>query len=304
MTGSASAQVSRAKRPWYHPMTLARWLFMFGLAGYAAICVYFYLSQTGMIYEGATVPFSMSAATQQAASAGLVPWQPTTPGAAGPQGYVQPAFSSPAKRGTVVFFHGNGESAWLWVDEIAPFTQRGFRVFLYEYPGYGGRPGVPSEKTIVPDARALIRSLAQAGYGPVYVWGESLGSGVAAAVCADENLPVQGLTLMTAWDNIANVALSYYPYLPVRPFMVDQYDSVTNLEHFPHPVCVIYGDEDETVLPALSLHLFARLPKPKKIMVMKGYGHGDWPRSPELPWWDEALNFIAPNTGLNSRTTP
>jgi hypothetical protein len=27
---------------------------------------------------------------------------------------------------------------------------------------------------------------------------------------------------------------------------------------------------------------------------MRGYGHGDWPRSPELPWWDEALDFIAP----------
>ena len=62
---------------------------------------------------------------------------------------------------------------------------------------------VPSEKTIVPDARALIRSLAQAGYGPIYVWGQSLGAGVAAAVCADESLPVQGLTLVTPWDTIA-----------------------------------------------------------------------------------------------------
>jgi pimeloyl-ACP methyl ester carboxylesterase len=57
---------------------------------------------------------------------------------------------------------------------------------------------------------------------------------------------------------------------------------------------VIYGDKDPTVPPALSLNLFAHLPEPKKMMVMKGYGHGDWPRSPELPWWDDALNFIAP----------
>jgi hypothetical protein len=236
----------------------------------------------------------VEAATKEAASAGLVAWTRTTPGAAGPQGYVQPNFASPAPRGTIVFFHGNGESAWLWVDQIAPFTQRGFRVFLYEYPGYGGRPGIPSEKAIVPDARALIRSLAEAGYGPIYVWGESLGSGVAAAVCADEGLPVHGLTLVTAWDNIANVGLSYYPYLPVRLFMIDKYDSIANLEHFQHPVCVICGDEDSTVLPALSSNLFGHLPEPKKMMVMKGYGHGDWPRSPELPWWDEALNFIAP----------
>jgi len=294
MKRSGSAQVLPAKRTLYHPLVLAQQLVILALIGYVTVGVYLFFMQTGMIYEGSTTPLSIESATQEAASAGLVPWEHTTPGAFGPQGYVQPNFAVPAPRGTVVFFHGNGESAWLWGDQVAPFTQRGFRVFLYEYPGYGGRPGVPSEKTIVPDAQALVRSLAQAGYGPVYVWGESLGSGVAAAVCADESLPVHGLTLVTAWDNIANVALSYYPYLPVRPFMIDKYDSIANLEHFQHPICVIRGDKDSTILPALSLNLFAHLPGPKKMMLMKGYGHGDWPRSPELPWWDEALNFIAP----------
>ena len=294
MTGSDSARHLPAKRRWYHPFTLARWLFVVALIGYAAICVYLFVFQGSMIYEGSTTPFSPAAATREAAAAGLVPWEHSTPGAAGPQGYVQPNFASPAPRGTIVFFHGNGESAWLWVDEVAPFTQRGFRVFLYEYPGYGGRPGVPSEKTLVPDAQALIHSLAKAGFGPVYVWGESLGSGVAAAVCADEDLPVRGLTLVTPWDNIANVGQSYYPYLPIRPFMIDKYDSIANLKHFRRPICVIYGDQDPTVPPALSLNLFAHLPEPKRLMAMKGSGHGDWPRPPA--WWDEVLNFIAPKT--------
>jgi len=269
-------------------------VFVLVLVGYAAACGYLFFNQDSMIYEGAAVPISVETATREAAAVGLVPWKGMTTGAAGSQGFVQPNFAAPAPRGTIVFFHGNGESAWLWVDEIAPFARRGFRVFLYEYPGYGGRAGSPSEKAIVPDARALIRSLDKSGYGPVYVWGESLGSGVAAAVCADEGLPVRGLTLVTAWDNIANVALSYYPYVPVRSFMKDRYDSAANLKNFRRPVCVIYGDEDSTVLPALSLNLYAHLPEPKKLMLMRGHGHGDWPRSPELPWWDEALDFMAP----------
>ena len=294
MTGSDSDQVQRSRRRWYHPAIIAQWLFGLAVIGYAAMCLYFFFMQTKLIYEGSTSPVSVEAATREAAAVGLVAWNRTRTGAAGPQGYTQPNFVSPAPRGTIVFFHGNGESAWLWVDQIAPFSQRGFRVFLYEYPGYGGRPGIPSERAIVPDARALVRSLAQAGYGPIFVWGESLGSGVAAAVCADESLPVHGLTLVTAWDNIANVGHSYYPYLPVRQFMIDKYDSIKNLERFQHPICVICGDEDSTVLPALSKNLFAHMPGPKKMMVMKGYGHGDWPRSADLPWWDEALDFIAP----------
>ena len=64
---------------------------------------------------------------------------------------------------------------------------------------------------------------------------------MAAAVCADKSLPIEGLILATPWDNIANVGLSLFPYLPIRLLMIDKYDSITNLQHFGHPICVIRG---------------------------------------------------------------
>ena len=30
------------------------------------------------------------------------------------------------------------------------------------------------------------------------------------------------------------------------------------------------------------------------MILQSGYGHGDWPVEPNLTWWDEALDFIAP----------
>jgi pimeloyl-ACP methyl ester carboxylesterase len=299
MAASPSAAPARLARPWYHPLRVTRVLVICATIAYAAFGIYLYAMQTHMIYEGYSVPVSVPEAVRLAKAVDLVPWAPTTPGAKGPQGYVRPDFALPAPRGTIVFFHGNGESAWEWVHEVAPFTQRGFRVFLYEYPGYGGRPGVPAEKTIVPDARAVVRSLDDAGFGPIYLWGESLGSGVAAAVCADQSLPIKGLTLVAPWDALPNVAASYYPCFPVRFLMTDQYDSIASLKHFRHPICVIRGDLDETIPPALSINLFAHLPNPKKMIVKTGYGHGDWPESPELPWWDEAVDFIAPRSSGN-----
>jgi pimeloyl-ACP methyl ester carboxylesterase len=275
-----------AKRHWYHPVALTQRLALYAVIGYVTICVYLFSMQTRMIYVGSTDPVPTQVAVREAKTSGLVPWDHTTPGATAPQGYVRPDFAAPAPRGTIVCFHGNGEHAWEGTDEVSAFTQRGFRVFLYEYPGYGGRPGRPSEAAIVPDARALIRSLIQAGYGPIYVWGRSLGAGVAAAVCADTSLPIQGLTLASPWDNIA-------PYLPIRLLMTDKYDSIANLTNFQHPICVIRGDKDGTIPPQLSLNLFQHLPEPKKMILMQGYGHGDWPNSPALPWWDDALNFIA-----------
>lgn len=265
---------------------------------------YLYFTQTSLLYEGYATPVVPSEARTLAKAVGLTPWYAPGAEASGPQGYVQTDFAKLAPRGTVFFLHGNGESAWEWVEQVAPFTRRGFRVFLYEYPGFGGRPGTPSEKTIVPDARAVIRALAGVGLGPVYVWGQSLGSGVAAAVCADPTLPIQGLTLVTPWDTLPNVGALMYPYYPVRLFMHDRYDSIANLQHFGHPVCLILGDRDDTILPALSRNLFAHLPNPKKMILKAGYGHGDWPIAPELPWWDEALDFIAPKAGAVVTKSP
>jgi pimeloyl-ACP methyl ester carboxylesterase len=256
--------------------------------------VYLSAMQTRMIYVGVTHPLTTEEAVHDAKVMGMMPWDHTTPGATAPQGYVRPDFRDPAPRGTIVLFHGNGEFAWMRPEEVTALTQRGFRVFAYEYPGYGGRPGQPSETAIVPDARAVIRSLDQAGFGPVYVWGQSLGAGVAAAVCGDPTLPVKGLGLITAWDNLANVGLSFYPFIPIRLLLIDKYDSIANLQHFPHPICVMRSEHDEIIPPPLSLNLFAHLPEPKKMILFENCGHNDWPDDPALLWWDDALNFIAP----------
>jgi alpha-beta hydrolase superfamily lysophospholipase len=294
MAAPASDRTLVPKRRWYHPLELAKRLAIYALIAYVTVCVYLFSMQTRMVYAGVTHPLSTEMAIHDAKGAGLVPWDHTTPGAAAPQGYVRPDFAASIPRGTIVLFHGNGEFAWMRPEEVDALTRRGFRVFLYEYPGFGGRPGKPSEKVIVPDGQAVIRALAQAGYGPIYVWGQSLGAGVAAAVCADTSLPVQGLVLMTPWDNIANVGLFYYPYIPVRLLMIDKYDSIANLQSFAHPICVIRSENDEIIPPPLSLNLYAHLPEPKKVIEFKDCGHNDWPDSPELAWWDDALDFIAP----------
>ena len=284
------------KKPWYRPAGLAKRFALCAAVVYTAICVFLYSIQSALTYpiKQTGADLSTEVAVTYAKSLGLEPWNQTSPGASAPQGFVRHDFGQPAPRGTIVVFHGNGGAAFNRLAYVAAFTRRGFRTFLYEYPGYGGRPGQPSEKAIVPDARALVRSLDQAGYGPVYICGESLGAGVAAAVCADPTMPVHGLILITPWDNIANVGLSIYPWIPVRLLMIDKYDSVANLAHFSHPICVTQSENDEVIPAALTENLYAHLPQTRKLILQKGCGHNDWPNAPELPWWDDALNFIAP----------
>ena len=152
-------------RPWYYPAALARRLINY----YLLICVALFLMQNSLLFPrwmtGAVL--SREVATENAASVGLVPWDHSSPGISSPQGYVSSNFAKPAPRGTIVVFHGNAGCAFERTYYVDAFAPRGFRTFLYEYPGYGGRPGSPCAVSIVADAQALIRSLDQAGYGPI-----------------------------------------------------------------------------------------------------------------------------------------
>jgi len=281
-----------ADRRWYHPVALARRVINY----YLFICMALFFLQNWLLFPraatGAVLP--KEDAISAAGGVGLVPWDyPTTP-ATSPQGYVPRDFAKAAPRGTIVVFHGNGGWAFSRTYYVDAFAGRGFRTFLYEYPGYGGRPGSPSSGSIIGDGRALIRSLDQAGYGPVYVWGESVGSGLAAEICNDPTLPVHGLTLLTPWDSLSNAASVYYPFVPVSLLLWDKYDSIANLQKFPHPICVVCSQNDEVLPVRLGLNLYDHLPGPKKLIVQPDCGHNDWPMGPDLPWWNEALNFIAP----------
>jgi pimeloyl-ACP methyl ester carboxylesterase len=278
--------------PWWHPLKiLARVLICLSLA-FIGLCVLLYAVQGKLIYPAAGQAFTHAQLQTEMRAAGVEAWSPEKD--IDPQGFVLPGFRDPAPRGTVVVLHGNGEYAWYHAETARELRQRGFRAFLYEYPGYGGRPGSPSEKTIVPEVQAVIRALDKAGLGPVYIWGQSLGAGVAAAACADESLPVRGLLLITPWDTLPNVGASVYPFIPVHLLMIDRYNSVANLAHFQHPIFLARSDHDEVIPPPLSMNLYAHLPEPKKEIVFENAGHNNWPGNTADSWLDEALDFIAP----------
>jgi alpha-beta hydrolase superfamily lysophospholipase len=270
---------------------------------YLLVCIALFLLQNSLLFPRwiAGAVMSKNEAIKRAASLGLVPWTPANSAEVSPQGFVPPNFARPEPRGTVVVFHGNGDLAFNLGFYVDAFAQRGFRTFLYEYPGYGGRPGSPCAASIISDAQALIRSLDQAGFGPVYVWGQSIGSGVAAEVCADPTLPVHGLTLVTPWDTLTHASAFHYPFAPVAVLLWDKYDSIANLQKFLHPICIICGTKDPVIPLPLGLNLYKHLSGPKKLILQEGYGHGDWPISPELTWWDDALDFVAPKSNLAKR---
>jgi hypothetical protein len=86
---------------------------------------------------------------------------------------------------TAILFHGNAGLALDRAYLVPTFTNRGLRLILAEYPGYGARGGTPAESSLVADAAALYATVvAMHPNVPVLLVGESLGTGVAVQVAA------------------------------------------------------------------------------------------------------------------------
>lgn len=256
---------------------------LFAGIGYLFICAVLFLTQRQMLY----FPDAIKLSPAQVSELGLRHW----PSVERFHGFVAQQ-EPPDVQGTIILFHGNAGAAVHRLFYVKALARQHFRVLLAEYPGYGGRPGAPAEATLVEDAKATMQ-LAYSQFGPpLYVWGESLGCGVAAAAVRQAEVPIAGLVLFLPWDSLANVAASHYPWVPVRWLLRDRYDSVTNLQDFKGPIAVVLAGEDEVIPVHHGKQLYAQLSTTKKLWVMPGAGHNTMPVGADQSWWREVAVFL------------
>ncbi len=254
-----------------------------------------YLNQNQFLYL--RQPVSLSETLRLAQKFHLLLWPESNPNY---KGLIDSNVMEKATRGTIICVHGNANDATARRFDIDALKPLGFNVLLYEYPGYGSRPGNPNEIAIISDLKSTILEAAKKLGEPVYLWGESLGAGVVASVAADPSLPIKGLVLVTPWDRLNSVAQFRYWYLPTAYLLHDRYNSGENLQKFHFPVAVAISDHDEIIPPRFAQNLYSLLPGPKKLWIFKNVGHADWPKEPNLAWWKEVTDFITSNSASAS----
>ncbi len=197
--------------------------------------------------------------------------------------------------GTLLFFHGNAGHAGHRVGYAEEASRHGWRVILIEYPGYGARPGTPAEQAIVDDAVEAV-ALARRQFGNRLVLaGESLGAGVAAAaigVLRTRGQTVDGLLLVTPWDEYANTVRHHYPWLPVRLLLKESYSSVENLRGYDGPSVIIVAENDRVIPARLGRALFDTLQGKKELLVVDGGEHNDWYYRVDAAWWKRVSEML------------
>jgi hypothetical protein len=190
-------------------------------------------------------------------------------------GWFVPA-SGPARGTTVVVFNGNGGNRASRAPLAAQLARHGVATLLFDYRGYGGNPGTPSEKGLAADARAAVRHVVSRpdveGDRIIYL-GESLGSGVAVGLAVER--PPFALILRSPFTSLVDIGRLHYPFLPVRLVLRDRFPSLARIASLESPLLVIATDKDDVVPTAQSERLYNAAASPKRLVIIEGAGHND-----------------------------
>lgn len=258
------------------------------VAIYCIIGLFVFLFQHKLLYYPQT--YSLDQAVTDAKQHQLHLWPEANENYHGFISVESPATS----KGIILVFHGNAGSALDRTFYTDILQNLGYGVILVEYPGYGAKLGVIREQTLVAAARQTALITKEHFNKPLIILGESLGCGIAAAVAGTSTLSVDGVILITPWDTLGDVAQSHYWYLPARWFVKDTYDNISYLRNFPGPVAVIMAEQDSLVPNKHTRHLYESLGRKKRLWILKGAGHNDWPDAVDSGWWKEVMDFILP----------
>jgi uncharacterized protein len=207
----------------------------------------------------------------------------------------------PPAQNRIVVFHGNAGFA---LDRECfatgfEFLDSGkiWEVYLFEYPGYGARPGEPGEENFQAAAKAALDQLRRADSRPIFLLGESIGSGVACHLAGDSTEAIAGLVLVTPFTNLADVASFHYPIFPVRLLLRDRYDNRAALERYDGPVAVLLAGRDDVIPTQFGRALFDDYADPKRLWIQNNAMHNTLDYDVSAAWWFEVTDFLIHDQG-------
>ncbi len=189
----------------------------------------------------------------------------------------------------VIYFGGNAEETSWMLEELR--NAPGVAWLIVSYRGYGLSEGSPGEAALVSDALQWFdHAMTLPGADPkrTYVFGRSLGSGVAVALAAER--PVAGLILATPYDSLAAVAKRYYWYLPVDLLLKHRFDSIAKAPTLRQPLLCLIAQRDEVIPSVHGERLFDAWGGPKRKVILEEAGHNTTDDHPLF--WSSIRDFV------------
>ena len=209
---------------------------------------------------------------------------------------------APASRdlaAVAVVFNGNAGDRSFRAPLAGALSTAGLSVLLFDYRGYGGNPGSPSEHGLIADARAArayVASRDDVDPARIVYFGESLGSAVAVALSLEH--PPAALVLRSPFTSLTDMGRLHYAFLPVRQLLRDRFDAIDQIPGLTCPVLVIAGDNDTIVPPEQSRRMFEAASGPKRFVLIPGADHNDFALLAGQQLMTEVSQFLNERVGI------
>ena len=178
---------------------------------------------------------------------------------------------------TVLWLHGNGGNISHRLENLMLMRKAlGAGIFIFDYRGYGGSDGRPSEAGTYRDAKGAldyVLSRKDVNADRIVYFGRSLGTAVGvwlATQCAPA-----GLVLESPFTSVRDMARHAFPRLPLHYMVRGKYDSLSRIKDVSCPVLVIHGQNDPLVPLKQAQKLFEEAGEPKQFYLILGAAHND-----------------------------
>lgn len=262
---------------------------------YVIICAYLYIHQREMIFP--------------AQQAKVVPanWQPTA-GTSQEQALIHgqcgqlhvAKWNIDHAIGTIMIFHGNGESLANVESRLDQFFKLGYNVMAWDYAGYGkSTPCWFSESDLLHDADSAYQWLAhKVPAQSIVIYGHSIGTGLALYVASQHHPHL--VLLVSPYDEMLNVVKdNTFAFVPVPlllryPLKADEW-----INHINGKISAIHGTADQLILPAHAQRLIDQAQGHAHIEWIAGAGHNGLGRYPQFQSWLAKQLSIPYQTGAS-----
>jgi len=246
-------------------------LVLVGAAVYAALSIYVYFMQSGLIFYP-NMPGRNLVSTPENIGLTYQDVEFVTEDKVKLHGWFIPNKNA---KGTVLFFHGNAGNISHRLDSIAIFNRLELNVFIIDYRGYGQSEGKITEKGTYLDAEAAWNYLIHTrgiSEKQIIIFGRSLGASIASRL-ASKHTPA-ALIIESGFTSVPSMGQRFYPFLPIRWLTHFRYDTKQYVKNISSPVLVAHSKDDEIIPYQEGREIFEAAPEPKQFLEMQG-GHND-----------------------------
>lgn len=213
------------------------------------------------------------------------------------------AAKTPTAKGTLLFFHGNGENLTSHFLTFRWLPEAGYNYMIFDYPGYGTSGGKASpEGTVKAGVAAAEWLMANKKPKSLIIYGASLG-GIVALRTAEEikgKIPVSHIAIegsFPSYTGIGRMVLSRswitWLFQPLAYVALSDKWAPKNIASLsPTPMLIMAGTADPVIEPENAKKIYDLAAEPKQLWLIEGAGHGNLFELDPTQNRQKLLNFL------------